>query len=206
MEVKKITSLNKHKKALIVGVIVIISYWGLNNFINIRRYEHVVSTRIRSIIHPATLTPEYFSRIAEKGEISKQTLEYLNRTYMQFVANAGEVERLGRDLNQLPESHENQLSKTADAIYQFINKIYSDTGHKNLRMAKLDDNQVEKLLLLQELSDAWRAVENTYVDIYNDKLYDARKPHWIDMHRDMNLVIDKFEEKSSLSLRDRFLN
>ncbi len=152
--------IKKFQKPFLIGLIVLLVVFNINNYITIQRYEQVVSERIAIILHP--VTPDNLSEIADKGKISREMTEVLKRGYASFHFNVSEIESLGKALNKLPQKQDAYLSDTTNYIHLFFTQIYNDIENNNLEIMELNDNQIEVILLLHELSESWRAVFKTY--------------------------------------------
>lgn len=183
--------IRKYSKEVIAALfIVLLAVWGTNNLITMRRYERVISGRLGLIVHP--VAPDFIGGIAAEGEISKEMAENLKGVYQNFWASVSEMESLLHQFGlQVPGN--TRMYETTKAIYMFFMIIENELKSNEVTTLKLNDKQIEQLILLQELSDEWIAVSQSYSDTYKQGLYDIRSGHWANMFMDLEAIVEQFE-------------
>lgn len=199
-----ISLLRKHQTKIVIGLLVLLALWGIDNYLKVLRYEKIITNRIGIILFPPT--PDYYDDIITSGQISIEAVENLKVWFLDFHKNAEELDIIGRTLNYLPKKRGNPMfeAKTTWAISMFLTQISNDMVKKDLEIMELNESQLERFMILHELSSVWRTITKMYLDAYGDKLCDARKQYWILMYKDVMASFQKFEGDPPIPLNVRF--
>ncbi len=104
------------------------------------------------------MTPDFLNAVADEGEITKELAESLKMAYLSFNSNVCEIESLRRTLKKLPRRGNSRLYGTTYAIATFFIQISDDMENRNTDIMELDDRQIEKLKILQALSNSWNTI------------------------------------------------